>query len=260
MFIQFQGFPSLDIQDGILRSWWIDPLIATLAFAIFIRWYWHYEKKQGLTSEKCDCAVFIYSGSSYWAGIYIWKCIVPPASHKIPDGIPTSLSELLCLILEIASGIVLYDAIFFFIHWAMHEVRFLRRIHLDHHSRPNGTLESRDVLRHSLVDGSLQVLVNIMVQRHTPWGSVKSRLARAVHNVLVIWMLTESHAAASFPYIWRRWFVGVREHRLHHLVGERTGPSSCMHHRYQQFFGYLDDLRSALGNKNYSRSKRTKRS
>ena len=148
----------------------------------------------------------------------------------------------------------------------MHEIPALRKFHYEHHNASKGTLESRDVLRHSLVDASLQVLVNILVQRHTVWGLVKSRLARAVHNVLVIWMLTESHTAAPTPYIWRRWCVGVRDHRIHHLgqhhaaaetlsslrplVSELNNQESLdfygRNHRYQQFFGYLDDLRALV--------------
>lgn len=88
--------------------------------------------------------------------------------------------------------------------------------------------------RHSILDGSMQVVVNIAVQRHTPWGSIKSRTARACHNLIVTWMLTESHTSTDKLNIFRRFCKGVREHRQHHLGGSA---------RYQQFFGYLDDVR-----------------
>jgi cholesterol 25-hydroxylase len=164
------------------------------------------------------------------------------------------------LVTEVVSGILLYDAVFFFVHWAMHDIPALRTWHARHHAQKrreaDGTpiVEAMDVLRHGLVDGSLQVFINIMVQRHDVWGSVKSRLARALHNIIVTWMLTESHTASPTPYVFRRWFVGVREHRRHHL-GPPTKPSAATtisslslrygrHHRHQQFFGYLDDLRA----------------
>lgn len=247
--------PTLDLQNGILRAWWIDPLIATLSFWVIINIYWNEERKRGLSACKTYKQWFgwvkgdlggqlFLSQISYWLGILVWKAFVPPPTGPMPDGIPHDLPSLLYLVVESASGIVLYDAIFFFIHWAMHELRPLRCVHIRHHSfRPEGTLEARDILRHSLVDGSLQVLVNIAVQRRTPWGAVKSRLARAVHNVVVCWMLTESHTASPTPNVFRRWFVGVREHRLHHLGVEQHGDFG-RHHRYQQFFGYLDDVRS----------------
>ena len=136
---------------------------------------------------------------------------------------------------------------------------------------PFGVVEARDVLHHSFPDASLQVLVNILVQRSTPWGTVKSRMARILHNIIVTSMLTESHSASRTPYFWRRWFVGIREHRLHHLHDNRhrqysnnnsqplgqsvsssssSSSSSSLHSlqgrkfdRHQQFFGYLDDFR-----------------
>merc|ERR1712038_3232 len=100
----------------------------------------------------------------------------------------------------------------------MHECKFLSTIFQHHeHHKATKNLEARHVLRHSLMDGTFQVLVNIAVQRHTPWGYVKSRLARALHNIIVTAMLTESHSASSYPNLFRWWCVGVRDHRKHHL-------------------------------------------
>merc|ERR1712217_783877 len=124
-------------------------------------------------------------------------------------------------------------------HWSMHEIEVLWSVHGTHHSIDKG-LRARDVLLHSPVDGFAQVFVNIMVQRHTPWGMVKSRLARAIHNVVVTWMLTESHTISPSPRVARRWFSGVRRHRAHHLSGRPY---------FQQFFSYLDDARIAFESK-----------
>lgn len=225
------------------RSWWFDPFVATVSFAVLINWYWSHERRQKASSVDSFTETIglqlgpLYSSLvAYWIGILLWTSVVPPASLDIPDGTPTNLAEAMYLCTEVVTGIVLYDGIFFCIHWAMHDLKPLRRFHKRHHHVQNHRVpvESRDVLRHSLVDGTLQVLVNILVQRHTPWGMVKTRLARALHNVLVIWMLCESHSAATTPYIWRRYFVGVKNHYEHH---------AGQNHRYQQFFGYLDDWR-----------------
>eukprot|EP00658_Telonema_sp_P-2_P032373 TRINITY_DN23990_c0_g1_i5.p1 TRINITY_DN23990_c0_g1~~TRINITY_DN23990_c0_g1_i5.p1 ORF type:complete len:183 (+),score=41.23 TRINITY_DN23990_c0_g1_i5:45-551(+) len=157
-------------------------------------------------------------------------CVVPPPAAQLPDGIPTSLLQVGEVVVELLVGIVLYDFIFFLIHWGMHARG--AAAHKRHHSM--GELRARDVLEHSAVDGALQVLVNIMVQRHSLWGP-KSRLARALHNIVVTWMLTESHTCAPTFYVWRRWLEGVRRHRAHHLQGAQY---------YQQFFGYLDNARA----------------
>ena len=174
----------------------------------------------------------------------------------IPDGIPNSFASLGYLFLEVLIGIFFYDTIFFAIHLAMHhESKFLPTTikamlnHKEHH-KSTQYLEARHVLRHSLLDGMLQVMVNIAVQRYTPWGIVKSRLARMVHNIIVTMMLTESHCASSYPNFFKFWCVGVREHRNHHLGGGHHDDvvnngvnRQYHHHHYQQFFGHWDALR-----------------
>lgn len=230
---------TLQSYHRMFRTWYFEPALATACFSFFIQWYWMYERNAGKSRDasfyslfqSCELGNLSLSFIGYWIGIIIWVNLVPPVAQTIPDGIPASLLETAYLILEVVSGVVFYDAIFYVIHLAMHKVPVLRSLHSTHHR--NSEVESRDTLQHSVADASLQVLVNILVQRRVVWGSVKTRLARALHNVVVIWMLTESHAAAPQPYIWRRWFRGVRDHRLHHA----NEP------RFQQFFGYLDDWR-----------------
>jgi len=312
--------------DRVFRQWWFDPALATACFAVFINWYWYHERRRGRSRDvsfRSACVEpqeglesirsnnnhslrllldhyvgpMFQSLAAYWMGIYLWTSVVPPAAPHIPDGLPSSASGVLYLVAEVVTGIVLYDAIFFVIHWAMHEVPALRVLHARHHELQQlyesksdckshhstatdvPRMESRDVLRHSLADGALQVLVNIAVQRRNCLlGPVKTRLARALHNILVIWMLTESHSAAPTPNVWRRrWCPGVRDHYRHHTgrvnmtanmhfdvdecsetdtededddtdrssSSKTNERSSSNHHRlrYQQFFGYLDDLR-----------------
>ena len=238
---------ALGIENGILRAWWIDPLVATAGFGVAIHTYLRQERKLGLAYYEPFPGVMTQSLSAYWIGIIIWKSFVAPPAATLPDGIPTDCGSLLYLMWEVASGIVLYDFFIFFWHKAVHEIPLLRSVHRRHHNSPRpGRLESRDVLRHSLVDGTVQVLINIFVQRRLLlWGPVKSRLARAIHNVAVTWMLTESHTASPEPRVFRRFgwvFRGVRDHRGHHLYHHRNSNAKDFH-QYQQFFGYLDTIR-----------------
>uniref|UniRef100_A0A6U3QQ77 Fatty acid hydroxylase domain-containing protein n=1 Tax=Ditylum brightwellii TaxID=49249 RepID=A0A6U3QQ77_9STRA len=241
--ITFQGLPSFDLENGLLCAWWFEPLLATMSFAFWVNFYWHHERIRGLSNDKRFIPDGHYYGawwyqsvSAYWIGIYILKLFAPTPSSQIPNRIPHSVSDLAYVLVELVAGVVAYDTIIFFVHWALHDVPVLRKFHRTHHHQHDGNLESRDTLNHSLVDGSLQVIVNILVQRTTPWGSVKTRLARALHNIFVTWMLVESHTSSPYPNIWRRFFVGVRNHRMHHIGGK---------HCHQQFFGYLDNLRDA---------------
>ena len=317
---------------SVFYTWWFEPALVTACFAFFINWYWYYERNVYQVSAASTFRSTVYwdmyngpllqSFLSYWIGIYFWTHIVPPSSRNIPDGIPQNLSDCGELILQIGMGIIYYDAIFFVLHWMMHEIPIFRRFHARHHdyqviqrsTSENGLhsnvanrlaaaetkqgqretktlmMECRQTLCHSFVDGALQVLVNILVQRQLwipmylqspqlqqqggmivmTWV-VKSRLARVIHNVIIIWMLTESHSAAPTPYIWRRYFIGCREHYIHHTMllnsksstGAKNGIQQhrLQRMRYQQFFGYLDDLRFAISDRSfvpYSNSVRQK--
>ena len=252
MVFAYQGFPSLDIDNGFFRAWWIEPMVATISFGVFIHLYWYQERKRGLSRAPLadifhgPVGDIVYSITGYWVGLMGLRMIVP--KQPMPDGIPQNFWEVVYLLAEVVTGVYMYDALFFFIHWMMHDIPALRHIHKKHHDAIHHVLEARDVLRHSLLDGTLQVLCNILVQQRTPWGSPKSRLARVLHNIVVTWMLTESHTCSPEPNIWRRLCIVVREHRLHHFGISTTnsnGSSSYNnYHRLQQFFGYLDNFRA----------------
>lgn len=277
----------------IFRSWWFDPLIASLSFFTSIMIYSYHELKEKKSCYK-NWSEFLWGKGvdpndarpslnmslfAYWIGVSMWVNVVPPPSScassystcdmdhpsniPVPDGIPNlfSLQSIGYLLLEVSSGIILYDTIFFFVHLAVHECKFIGSItkHYEHHKAMK-YLEARHVLRHSFLDGMLQVLVNIIVQRYTFWGNVKSRFARMLHNIIVTMMLTESHSASEYPNLFKWWCVGVREHRNHHLGNnhyyfghhyknddEDGGKKQRMigrghSHHFQQFFGHWDHL------------------
>lgn len=222
-----------------LRAWWVDPAVATLGFAFSIRFFDRRERELGCSPRKLMSAGSVFTLfaalSLYWLGVFVWVSAVPPP-RAIPDGIPTTPASVAYLMVEVVSGVFAYDFVFYFIHLSLHSMTMGLGIHAVHHSKTT-SLRARDVLLHSPLDGTLQVLVNILVQRHTLWGCAKSRLARAIHNIVVTWMLTESHTASLTPRIARHVCVGVSRHRSHH--------TSCSPY-YQQFFGYLDDARLAV--------------
>jgi hypothetical protein len=215
----------------LLRAWWIDPAVATLSFAWWIDVYAREEPRYNCIPR--GGGVLKRATVAYWVAVAFWSyTVLPPNGGVLPDGVPSSLQELGLLCLEVGFGIVMYDALFFMVHWGMHVTSC--RAHKKHHAPHN--IRASDVLEHSALDGGLQVLVNIAVQRRTIWG-VKSRLARAMHNIVVTWMLTESHTAAPTMKFFRRCCAGVQRHRAHHM---QSAPY------FQQFFGYLDDAKLAV--------------
>lgn len=133
---------------------------------------------------------------------------------------------------NLALSIGLYDFLFFLFHSLMHQNPYLYKFlnHGQHHSQ-GGRLFAIDVLRHSFLDGSAQVFTNVFVLnilRIPP-------LSRALHNIVIIYLLTESHSGFNLPFSLSRLFSfygGSVHHEVHHATG--VG-------HYQQLGKYWDD-------------------
>jgi hypothetical protein len=223
--------------------WWVEPAIASCAFLVWLLFFRACELGSGFllraprqslrllaalarsTSFESPHAFTVRAFSAlgaYWVGIYLWTSVVPPVSGALA-GCPTSGADAVLLVAELVSGVVGYDFIFFWLHLAMHASPRIGRAvgHAQHHAfdghgGEDGSESAFRTVNHALLDGSLQVLSNILVQRHTPWGAPKSKLARWAHNVLVTFLLVEAHTTAPAPRVFRRLFAGVRDHHLHH--------------------------------------------
>eukprot|EP00929_Paragymnodinium_shiwhaense_P047367 TRINITY_DN24026_c0_g1_i1.p1 TRINITY_DN24026_c0_g1~~TRINITY_DN24026_c0_g1_i1.p1 ORF type:complete len:146 (-),score=14.27 TRINITY_DN24026_c0_g1_i1:139-576(-) len=131
----------------------------------------------------------------------------------------------------------------YWIHLLMHKLPYLPHGHMTHHEmwdRENVEakyLVAESVVHHSLFDGILQVVVNIVVQNMCFLGVPRHKFSRLVHNVVVTYLLTEAHAGLDLPWATHRVFPeifgGAARHEIHHHVHK------CCYH---QFFRYLDDL------------------
>ena len=177
------------------------------------------------------------------AGLYLggvalyhaFKAKAPPAAA------PPTAARLLG---ELAAGIFCYDLLFYGIHRAFHARRapaWLRRLHAEHHRREDGgALRARETTHHSLVDGFLQVLCNVLVQRRSlPLfsGAPKHDLSRCLHNVVVTYMLVEIHSGYDAPWCMHNvapgLFGGAKAHEHHHKHG-----TACFH----EFLRWIDVL------------------
>ena len=116
------------------------------------------------------------------------------------------------------ASVTVYDFIFYWVHLALHKVPWLLRyVHASHHRQDQ--LNAREVVHHSLSDGALQVAANILALKLLGLHP----LARAAHNIVVTYLLTESHAGYDMPWM------------LHNVVpcGILGGPPRHeAHHRY----------------------------
>ena len=231
------------LESALGKCWWVEPAIASASFALWMNLFRASEVKDDFRKRLGPPYHFSISGflslMVYWIGVAGWVAVVPPP-HEVQHGCPHSTREWLYMCAELAAGLVSYDFLFFWIHLALHTAPRLGGLvgHARHHQF-DGTGDPKQeschrTVNHSLVDGALQVLVNILVQRHTPWGTTKTRLARWCHNVVITFILVEAHSNGAAPRIARRFCVGVRDHHLHH---RHRGPP------YQQFFGCAPAIR-----------------
>ena len=178
----------------------------------------------------------VLEATVYLLSIAAWHVFVrtrPPLEESAP-----TFSRLLY---ETLSGLIAYDLLFFPIHLALHHFAWVRSTHGDHHAT-GGALRASETTHHSLVDGMLQVAVNVVVQQRAwhPWSGRWGRkhdLSRLLHNVAVTYMLTECHSGYDAPWCMHRVAPAVLggglRHREHHHHG-----TVC----FAQFSLYLDWL------------------
>jgi hypothetical protein len=143
------------------------------------------------------------------------------------------------LAVETLFGIWLYDLCFMPIHYLMHNWKLgsVRRVHGYHH-RSGNTLNALETVQHSYIDGFLQVFVNIMVQKISPFGGPKHVMSRLLHNLSVTYLLSEAHSGyRDLPWMTHNLFPeilgGAPRHEAHHHNGRVY---------YQQYFKYIDDF------------------
>mmetsp|Transcript_10353 Transcript_10353/g.29234 ORF Transcript_10353/g.29234 Transcript_10353/m.29234 type:complete len:352 (-) Transcript_10353:210-1265(-) len=213
-----------------------EPVIATASFAFWLFFFQFLDDFLPLHQYVINPAerrkdkhtgIPPRAGAAYLGVIMTYDYFFP--RRNIPASGPGSFAKVL---LDIFIALVVYDALFFPIHLAMHRMPALRFIHARHHE--SKALYSTEVLRHSLVDGSLQVAVNILtlnLLRLHPF-------TRMCYNIVITYMLTEIHSGLDLPYMLHnvlsdRVLGGPPRHEEHHRFGT---------HNYQQFFTYLDDL------------------
>jgi len=171
--------------------------------------------------------------ASYLGSIWLYLQI-----HEKPP-LPEVAPTFGVLAVETLFGIWLYDLCFMPIHYLMHNWKLgsVRRVHGYHH-RSGKTLNALETVQHSYIDGFLQVFVNIMVQKISPFGGPKHVMSRLLHNLSVTYLLSEAHSGyRDLPWMSHNLFPeilgGAPRHEAHHHNGRVY---------YQQYFKYIDDF------------------
>eukprot|EP00975_Prorocentrum_lima_P045264 9479901-Prorocentrum_lima.AAC.1 len=111
--------------------------------------------------------------------------------------------------------ISIYDILFFFGHSLLHSNPWLyKTFHSKHHK--HSSVRACESIRHNIADGTYDVICSIVALRVV--GS--HPVARAMHNIVIIWLLTELHAGYDAPW------------QLHNIVPFAVigGPPRHDHH------------------------------
>lgn len=137
------------------------------------------------------------------------------------------------LVLELMASFVIYDALFFLFHLALHTVPPLHSWHAPHHSHDtqiNPQITNQLAVTERL---GLVMLANLslnIISAHV--------LTRTIFVPLFVWLLVEIHSGMDLPWAYDRvlprgWGGGARKHMKHH----NTGKSGL-----EPFFCWLDDM------------------
>lgn len=146
--------------------------------------------------------------------------------------------------LETCLGVFLYDLLFYPFHASFHQMRrwrWWRKLHVRHHrwaAEETVAHNAVEVVQNHYVDAGIQVFINICVQNLALFGLRKHPLSRALHNLIVTYLLTESHSGYDLPFQSHRVLPGIMGGAPHHELHHQRG-GVCFH----QFFTYLDNLR-----------------
>jgi sterol desaturase/sphingolipid hydroxylase (fatty acid hydroxylase superfamily) len=209
--------------QGFVKHDSFEPIIAALSFRVFS--YMYSVLYPRLPTEREW--VLAISGFVYLSILLSFDMIYPRNRYLLYPSAPTAQQ----MLLECLASIVLYDFLFFWVHVLMHRITCLRRLHARHHTH-GADITVDDTTRLGFLDASAQVLTNVFVlnvlQLHP--------MSRRLHNILIVYMLFESHSGLDLPWMLHRvipfsLYGGAPNHRMHHKYGDR---------HFHQFFKYLD--------------------
>jgi len=166
----------------------------------------------------------------YVVPLLAWDILSPRRHRRLANfAAPTTFR----IMRDVTCGLLIYDALFFFGHLAMHKIPFLyRRVHAKHHEVKE--VRAGDIVRLSLAEEVMEVGYSIMALNAMSAHPV----ARSLYNIVIVFLLTELHCGFDFPWTPQNVIpgglaTGSRRHHYHHRNGR---------HYYQKFFFSFDRI------------------
>ena len=145
--------------------------------------------------------------------------------------LPTFAPTFSGIIIQLIGSFIIYDAIFFLIHFASHKNLFLyKNLHAAHHNHE--ILTSRVSNQMTMIERIMLVLAanqSLKIMCSHPF-------TRAIFVIILLYWLMENHLGYDLPWgldkLTFGFIGGSYRHYQHHMCGER---------HYQPFFTYIDD-------------------
>lgn len=225
-----------DTFEPMLASFWFGVV---MTFWVIVDFYWpsthvyRIMKSDDVSAWKGRESVFYREGAWYLLPWVFIDYFVPRRHTMLSVEAPTYYQ----ILYEIVGCLFFYDLYFFIGHLILHKVSFLyRNVHAEHHH--SKIIRATDTIRHTFIDGSLDVAFSVMAIRTMKAHS----LSRALYNICAITLITEAHCGMNFPFMLHNvlpygLFAGPIVHNFHHLYG------NC---NFQKYFTYLDYFAGTL--------------
>lgn len=134
--------------------------------------------------------------------------------------------------IELAASFILYDALFFLFHLALHVLPVIKRWHAPHHSHAE---------MHPQITNQLHVLerLGLVLLANFSLNIIGSHVfTRTLFVPVFVWLLVEIHSGLDLPWGYDKilpsgWGGGARKHTLHHAGGG---------HGFAPYFSWCDAL------------------
>ncbi len=135
------------------------------------------------------------------------------------------------IVLQLATSIFIYDAVFFLFHLALHKLPYVSKIHSMHHK--HGEINPQ-------VTNQLDVgeRLGLVLLANFSLNIIKSHvLTRTLFIPMFVWLLVDIHSGMDQPWGYDKilphgWAAGSRRHAAHHQHGQRY---------YEPFFNWWDN-------------------
>ncbi|GFR91945.1 cholesterol 25-hydroxylase [Elysia marginata] len=158
--------------------------------------------------------------------------------------LPVESPNFLTMCFHVFGSVIVFDALFFVVHFTLHKNAFLyRHVHALHHR--HGAMHAHVTNQLTVVErGAIVVAANYSLKLFSAHP-----LTRLVFVVVFLWMLVDNHTGYDMPWSPHRLapaglMGGPAAHHAHHVNGAK---------HYQPFFTYLDtclerwDARKSVG-------------